>query len=200
LKRVSKKFWLCVSILACLSPAIRVHPAVRTPSAARQTATRANELTLAGLRPGRDTLDAARKLYGETGLRTDDSDPHTLTWTDPCRQRSLHIEADDNGVIQTIAVAQLHLRMPCRKEVFDKLRSDLWKTGHGIAPGDARARVLAAYGPPNSDGPSTGEGRELESLYYAFDWAGSDVPQVMQVYCDHDAGRALEITLAAPSL
>jgi hypothetical protein len=200
LKRVSKKFWLCASILACLWPAARVHLAARTPSTARQAARRANELTLAGLRPGRDTVDAARKLYGETGLRVDDSDPHTLTWMDPCRQRSLHIEADDKGVIQTIAVAQLHLAVPCRKEVFVKLRSDLWKTGYGVAPGDTRARVIAAYGTPNSDGPSTGEDRELESLYYAFDWAGPDVPQVMQVYCDRDAGRALEITLAAPSL
>jgi len=41
-------------------------------------------------------------------------------------------------------------------------------------------------------------------LYYAFDWAGSDVPQVMEVLCtvEHDGkpGRVIEITLAASSL
>jgi hypothetical protein len=40
--------------------------------------------------------------------------------------------------------------------------------------------------------------------YYAFDWAGPDVPQVMEVVCtrekDGQAGRVVEITLAAPSL
>jgi len=41
-------------------------------------------------------------------------------------------------------------------------------------------------------------------LYYAFDWAGPDVPQVMEVVCtapkDGSSGRVAEITLAAGSL
>jgi hypothetical protein len=41
-------------------------------------------------------------------------------------------------------------------------------------------------------------------LYYAFDWAGPDVPQVMEVLCaveqDGKLGRVVEITLAASSL
>ncbi|HEV2101325.1 MAG TPA: hypothetical protein VGR58_00970 [Candidatus Acidoferrum sp.] len=40
--------------------------------------------------------------------------------------------------------------------------------------------------------------------YYAFDWAGADVPQVMEVLCtretDGKPGRVVEITLAGPSL
>jgi hypothetical protein len=40
--------------------------------------------------------------------------------------------------------------------------------------------------------------------YYAFDWAGPDVPQVMEVVCtkeqDGQPGYVVEITLAAPSL
>jgi hypothetical protein len=42
--------------------------------------------------------------------------------------------------------------------------------------------------------------RELELLYYAFDWAGSDVPQVMEISCERSTGKVLEITLAFPSL
>jgi hypothetical protein len=41
-------------------------------------------------------------------------------------------------------------------------------------------------------------------LYYAFDWAGTDVPQLMAVLCTPEkngkAGRVVEITLEAPSL
>jgi len=41
-------------------------------------------------------------------------------------------------------------------------------------------------------------------LYYAFDWAGPDVPQVMEVVCtapkEGITGLVVEITLAANSL
>jgi hypothetical protein len=69
---------------------------------------------------------------------------------------------------------------------------------------EAPARARALYGQPNSRGPSTKGGQQLELLYYAFDWAGPDVPQVMEVLCapdrDGKPGRVVEITLAAPSL
>ena len=52
--------------------------------------------------------------------------------------------------------------------------------------------------------PSTRDGQPLELLYYAFDWAGPNVPQVMQVVCtaekDGQAGRVVQITLAASTL
>jgi hypothetical protein len=41
---------------------------------------------------------------------------------------------------------------------------------------------------------------ELEFLYYAFDWAGADVPQVMEIHCARENGRVVEMTLAFPSL
>lgn len=60
------------------------------------------------------------------------------------------------------------------------------------------------YGEPDSRNPSTKNGQPLELLRYAFDWAGPDVPQAMQVVCtapkDGSPGRVVEITLAAGSL
>jgi hypothetical protein len=60
------------------------------------------------------------------------------------------------------------------------------------------------YGQPDSQSASTNGGQQLELLYYAFDWAGPDVPQVMEVLCtaekDGKPGRVVEITLAASSL
>ncbi len=161
---------------------------------------RANELTLAGLRPGRDTLPAAKKLYGDLGLGVDPGDDKVLTWRDPCRKRILRIEADSKAVIQTISVEDWNSMMPCRKEMFDKLHSDLWRTGHGISLGDPQARVASVYGPPGSGGPSTDGGRDLQLMYYAFDWAGSDVPQVMEIFCDQSTSKVVHITLAYPSL
>jgi len=64
--------------------------------------------------------------------------------------------------------------------------------------------VPPLYGEPDSRSPSTKDGQRLELLYYAFDWAGPDVPQVMEVLCTvgqgGKPGRVVEITLAASSL
>jgi hypothetical protein len=215
-KHASMKSWRAASALALLlcttatRPGISLNALPNPPStlpsnAARQSAARsaqkpANELMLAGLRPGRDTLGAARKLYGDVGVTPDPDDDRFLTWRDPCRKRSLRIEADKKDVIQTIAVEEWDSMLPCRKEVPTKLHSDLWRTGHGLALSDPQTKVLSTYGPPGSGGPSTDGGRELELMYYAFDWAGSDVPQVMEIFCDRSTKKVVHITLAYPSL
>ncbi|MGB0035302.1 MAG: hypothetical protein WBP79_07505 [Candidatus Acidiferrales bacterium] len=41
---------------------------------------------------------------------------------------------------------------------------------------------------------------QLQLYFYGFDWAGPDVPQVMEVSCGEATGRVVEITLAASSL
>jgi hypothetical protein len=73
-----------------------------------------------------------------------------------------------------------------------------------VGIGGQSTQVLELYGNPDSRSPSTKGGQPLQLLYYAFDWAGPDVPQVMQVVCtpeeDGKAGRVVEITLAASSL
>ncbi|MBS1840842.1 MAG: hypothetical protein JST77_08330 [Acidobacteria bacterium] len=80
----------------------------------------------------------------------------------------------------------------------------LLATGSGLAVSDPAERVVLLYGEPTSRSPSTKNGQPLELLYYAFDWAGPDVPQVMEVVCtvpkDGTPGRVVEITLAAGSL
>ena len=79
-----------------------------------------------------------------------------------------------------------------------------WLTGHGLLIGSSCSRTFELYGQPGSRGPSTKDGQQLELLYYAFDWAGPDVPQVMAVLCTPGSsakpGRVVEITLMAPSL
>ena len=78
------------------------------------------------------------------------------------------------------------------------------RVGRAGSQGDACWQTVALYGNPDSRGPSTKAGQPLELLYYAFDWAGPDVPQVVQVVCtpekDGLPGQVVEITLAASSL
>ncbi len=165
---------------------------------------RANELALARLRPGKDTLATAKKVYGDERRAAQPDDENARTWKDTCKH-TLRVEADEHGVIQFITVSEEERpsEKP-HKDCVDKSnarpRSALWRTGKGLRLGDKCVRVVALYGAPNSGGPSTGGNRELELLFYGFDWAGSDVPQVMEVYCDRATARVVQITLAFPSL
>jgi hypothetical protein len=168
-------------------------------AAVGQQPERANELTLAGLRPGRDTMDAALKKYeAKYSVQTEDS---AREWRDSCTGRTLAIDADAQAVIQGITVSAFGQRDgKCERRTFDQLNMQGWVTGHGIRLGDPQHKVIEVYGEPNSTGPSVKGEQELEFLHYAFDWAGSDLPQVLQIYCARDSGRVVEITLAYPSL
>jgi hypothetical protein len=161
---------------------------------------RANELTLAGLRPGRDSFAKAIHLYGKATATKEDGDE--ASWQEHCGIRKLITEKDKQARIQTVRVIfEGSARGPCG---LPQSGEDPWRTGRGLHMFDPTARLDELYGPPDSKSPSTRDGQPLELWYYAFDWAGPDVPQVMEVLCttekDGQPGRVIEITLAAPSL
>ena len=169
-------------------------------AAQRPAARRANELTLAGVRPGHDTLAEALKKYKAKYL-TDPNAAGPREWSDPCTGHSLTMDIDSRMIIQTVTISALASHDgKCDDRRMDALDMKDWATGLGLHLSDSQDRVVALYGEPNSTGPSVKGDKELEFLYYAFDWAGSDVPQVLEVYCSRDTGRVVEITLAYPSL
>ena len=161
-----------------------------------------NELFLARLQPGRDTLASAEKLFTGQLQKSPAATAENVKWTDACTGRAVTIDANAGGVIQTVTLDfEAKLRPACTPEMYAvSQREPFWQTGHGIKLGDTRARVVETYGEPSSTSPSVKGARELELLYYAFDWAGSTVPQVMEVSCERATGRVVEILLAFPSL
>jgi hypothetical protein len=195
LRRCSTKYFLLVSAAALLAAASSANaqedPATKIP--------RANELTLLGLRPGKDTLAIAEhRLRTKPDAPTDDG---TTEWSDACTGRAIKLEVDAKGVIQSVTISAIASDTGKCSGHRGKFIDDVdWKTGHGLRLGDSQDRVSELYGDANSTGPSVKGDRELELLYYAFDWAGSDVPQVMEILCARESGRVMEITLAYPSL
>jgi hypothetical protein len=157
---------------------------------------RANELTLGGLRPGLDSSVRAKQLY--KGLSYPASESNELSFESSCPKEKLAVELDGNQKIQTVRVAIVFWDGDCM------VTNGHFRTGRGLQLTDTVTRVLRLYGKPDSRSPSTKGGQRLELLYYAFDWAGPDVPQVMEVVCavaeDGKPGRVVEITLAASSL
>jgi hypothetical protein len=196
LKRGWMRFWRSgrVALMACLvGSAVSSCPARQSSVALR----RANERTLAGLRPGKDTVDRAKAKYKEqeVGKPVDT----WLSWIDTCRGQLLSVKRDGRGKIQTVRAESFPYTADCKKVSPSK-----WRTGRGLAIHATTASVIQLYGQPDSRSPSPKDEQQLELLHYSFDWAGPDVPQTMDVLCtletDGKPGRVVEIKLAAPNL
>ena len=180
-------------------------PAVKKVSDEPSPSWRNDELTLAGLRPGRDAVAKAQRMFTKPPSMGDSGT--SQTWRDDCRNELLSIIGDADGTIIEVRLAAAsggEVKRDCARTGADERPAPRWVTGHGLVIGDPAPRVVEIYGQPGSRGPSTKGGQKLELLYYAFDWAGPDVPQVMTVLCtpgdNGKPGRVVEITLAAPSL
>jgi hypothetical protein len=189
------KFWLCASLVVAPASA-RI-----SPPRARQAAIRhVNETLLAGLRPGRDTFLVAEKRFKGKSL-AEEPNSGSREWRDDCSGRSIRLVIDAKSVIQSVTITTLGTQEgKCSDRRPDFLDPRNWLTGLGLRMGDSQDRVSGLYGEPNSSGPASKNGQELELMNYQFNWAGSDVPQVMEVLCARDSGRVVEITLAFPNL
>jgi hypothetical protein len=195
------KFWLCASLVVAASSAGVAACARNSPPSAGQSAVRhINETLLAGLRPGRDTFVVAEKRFKGKSI-SGEANSGSREWRDDCSGRSIHLEVDAKSVIQSVTITTLGTQEgKCSDRRPDFLDPRNWLTGLGLRMGDSQDRVSGLYGEPNSGGPASKNGQDLELMHYQFDWAGSDVPQVMEVLCARDTGRVVEITLAFPSL
>jgi hypothetical protein len=194
LRRASKRFWLLVSVAAVVALAVQVGLQAMQHG-------RVNELTLAGLRPGRDKVPAAAKEFRD--LQRDSAVTDAYVWGDICMHRELRVEADANGVVKTVTVGSKYkpdIMAKCAASVMEPKQLKLIASGHGLQLGDACGRIEEKYGKAESRSPSVKGSDKLELYLYTFDWAGPDVPQVMEVSCDASTQTVAEITLAASSL
>jgi len=196
------KYWICASLaLAASCAAAAAHVQISLPKPGQAPALRhINETLLAGLRPGRDTFAAAEKRF-KTKNVSEEPNSGSKEWRDACSGRSIRLEVDAKSVIQSVTLTTLNVQEgKCSDRRPDFLDPKFWLTGLGLRMGDSQDRVIGLYGEPNSSGPASKNGQELDLMYYQFDWAGSEVPQVMEVLCARDTGRVVELTLAFPSL
>jgi hypothetical protein len=193
------RFWVSVSLLLimCVAANCRGRSSYSFAQARKK---RANELSLAGLRPARDEVNRAFVLYKKPDLRSENGE-HQQRWSDICYKTILSVDGDASHKIQIVRVSEADWLIG---DCVPTIPPSPWVTGRGLRVWDSSRHVIKLYGEPDSRSPSTKGGQQLELLYYAFDWAGPDVPQVMEVLCtpekDGKPGRVVEITLAGPSL
>lgn len=188
------KFWQCTSLGVAAILSASAFPAQRSDAPKPL-----NELTLAGLRPGRDSLANALKRYKQKYLLNKTS-LDSKEWRDTCTGHSLALVLDSQSVIQEITVSLLVPRDGnCDNRRFEFLNLDDWVTGKGLRLGDSRNHVVELYGEPSSSEPVERDDADFEILQFDFAALGPNVPQQMQVYCERDSGRVVEITLSASS-
>ena len=194
MRRASKRFWLLVSVMAFLALAVQVGlQAVQRG--------RVNELSLAGLRPGHDKVSAPANEFRD--LTRDAAVTDAYVWGDICMHRELRVETDGSGVVKIVTVGSNYkpeIMAKCAASAMDPKRLRLIASGHGLQLGDACGRIEEIYGKAESRSPSVRGNDKLELYLYKFDWAGPDVPQVMEVSCDASSQAVVEITLAAATL
>jgi hypothetical protein len=194
--------WAGISAaLLILTTVVAAAAIAAAPLQATSGLQRRNETTLAGLLPGRTSLTKAQAILGKSTIA--DAQNHSAAWRS-CSGDLLYVDSDDKGIVQQVRAEKA--RAPKRENgcSFTGSSESKWSTRLGLRLGSPAPQVLQLYGEPDSRSPSTKDGERLELLYYAFDWAGPDVPQVMEVLCtiasDGKPGLVVEITLAASSL
>jgi hypothetical protein len=195
------KFWLCASLaLAAASAAAAAGARIFPPGPAQGVAHHGNETMLAGLRPGHDTLAVAEKRFKAKNF-SEDGNSGAKELRDDCSGRSIRLEVDTKSVIQSVTITTLGSQEgKCSDRRPDFLDPKNWLTGLGLRIGDSQDRAVGLYGEPNSSGPASKNGQELDRMNYQFGWAGPEVPQAMELLCARDTGRVVEITLAFPGL
>jgi hypothetical protein len=202
LRRVSTRFWVSVSLglLAACTTGFVADGRSQGKNAPRPEERRHNETILAKILPGRTSLAEAQTFWRNP--TTKDAENHLAKWL-TCDGGELNVDFDEDGIIQSVWTSETKARRS-RGCVEPVAVGPTLSTGLGLQLGDGAARVLQLYGQPDSRSPSTKDGQQLELLYYAFDWAGPDVPQLMEVLCTVEKGgkpgRVVEITLAVSSL
>jgi hypothetical protein len=193
LKRASRRLWRLASGAAALALVMPLGQAQHPHS-------RLNELTLAGLRPGRDKIVEPQKSFRELTLDPDSKE--ALVWGDICTHRQMRIEVDADKKIQTISLSygyKPEIKAKCLPSVSSPEVLKVVQSGHGLNLGDACTRMSQIYGKAESQSASVNGAEKLKLLRYSFDWAGSDVPQVMEVTCNPATNQVVKIMLAAAS-
>lgn len=153
-----------------------------------------NELTLAGLRPGRSTIAQAEALYGNH-WRHPSRDEHDLyVWCDAHTKLRLTAEARPDGRIRVVTIAAMPPALPvgaCSAALSRRAA----QTGRGVRLGESPQQLRHVYGTPFFTGPSSWNGHDVDMIVFNFSWAGASKPQILE--SSFAGGTLVKMTLSA---
>lgn len=152
-----------------------------------------SELTLAGLRPGRDKLARAVALYGKRYTQAYANTPDLLLWADSRKRLFLRLELREDKTIEAVTVASFGPNVA----PVTTLPATVAASGRGLRLGAPLEKALRLFGPPYFQGPSSEGERELILVVHKFK-AEEDQPQILETSYDPQTRKLVKMTLSFP--
>jgi hypothetical protein len=187
LRLVSRKFWLLGSATIGLFAATIATAATKP----------VNEIRLGGLQPGRDTLQSFKRKVKREEPAFDGSTEHS--YYEICNYQTIDVYPDSTGRLTRISVTQVTERIiaDCTDKSYSRQARRWLGSGHDLLLGDTCQQAIEIYGKPASETSGAESNSVIKSMTYDFGWAGSKVPQAMQVECSIPENKVIKMTLYA---
>jgi hypothetical protein len=160
-----------------------------------------NELEIAGLRPGQDTMRKAYHRFGKNLVTNELSQSGSVVWLDVCNHQMLTVSFDTNDIILGVRIQHTPgvTMADCDVRSYSRnVRSRMGGTGHGLLFGDRCDRVQQLYGSPHSDDHSASGTQESNSFVYHFDRGSKGSQLTLEITCDPASKTVKTIELTAP--
>lgn len=196
MKRDWKRSWLLVSVLVISALAL---PIVLDGNVSKQI----KEDTLAGLRPGKDTIERAYRRFGKERVRTSMSgDPGSVEVRESCNHEELTLTLNSSSVIEKATVgSEIGVaNVDCTSQSYTRRVRAQFGSGHNLLFRDQCDRIQGIYGSPESKSSFAKGSERLESYVYHFDSTGKSVPLTLEVTCNTAENQVDRITLAVSGI
>jgi hypothetical protein len=160
------------------------------------------EYEIAGLRPGRDSIDKAYSRFHKDRV-LDDSPPNSALWSNPCTQQMLTVSFDTNGIISEVKIEpapQTNVIFDCDSSAYTRsARARMGGTGRGLVFRDSCTRVPQLYGAPQLPSRSLLGATDHDLFVYHFDRGVRQGLLTLEIRCDsaHNKVQTVELTAAA---
>lgn len=169
----------------------------RVPSGLANGPRHFNEGKLAGLRPGRASIERAYRRFGKNHVDPVLSSAKSPVWIDNCNHEQVTVHADSMGVINeiTVAPARWVIDADCELKAYNRA-ARAFGTGHGLLFNDNCNRAEELYGTPQSDS-TVEENRQALRVMRFSGLAGSRQALALEVACGIASGRVRQMILTA---
>lgn len=157
---------------------------------------RAIEHKLAGLQPGRDTMDKAYHRFRKDLISEAVSSSSSAVWVEPCNGQMLTVGFAATGIIREVRTERVATVGDCTPGSYSRsARAWFGGTGRGLVLGDSCNRIQLIYGEPQNQSRSIHGDKEFA---YRFDVAVKRSPLAFEVSCDsvRDEVESIRLTVS----
>ena len=154
------------------------------------------ENEIAGLRPGKDTVEKAYRRFHKDRVIKDLSPPGSALWMDNCNHQTLTVGFDAKGIIREVRIAPAPVsNADCNPKAYERsTRARIGATRRGLLFRDSCDRIEQIYGAPQSQRRAVNGDQEF---VYRFD-GGIEVSSLtLELTCNSARNYVETIKLAA---